>query len=56
MKTRRAYPTDITDAEWERIKPLLPNSDRKRRHSLREVINALFYQVRGGGELADAAS
>jgi len=48
MKNRRAYPTDITDAEWERIKPLLPNSDRKRRHSLREVINALFYHVRGG--------
>jgi transposase len=45
---RRAYPTDVTDAEWERIKPLLPNPDRKRKHSLREVVNALFYQVRGG--------
>lgn len=46
--SRRAYPTDINDAEWERIKPLLPNADRKRKHSLREIINALFYQVRGG--------
>lgn len=46
---RRAYPTDMTDAEWERIKPLLPNADRKRTHSLREVVNALFYQVRSGG-------
>lgn len=39
----------MTDAEWERIKPLLPNADRKRTHSLREVVNALFYQVRSGG-------
>jgi len=45
---RRAYPTDLTDSQWELIKPLLPNVDRKRRHSLREVVNALFYQVRGG--------
>lgn len=46
---RRAYPTDVTDSQWELIKPLLPNADRKRRHSLREVVNALFYQVRSGG-------
>jgi transposase len=45
---RRAYPTDLTEAEWEQIMPLLPSSERKRKHSLREVVNALFYQVRGG--------
>jgi putative transposase len=45
---RRAYPTDLTDSEWEQIKPLLPSAERKRKHSLREVVNALFYQVRGG--------
>src|SRR5687768_15782920 len=49
MKRRRAYPTDLTDSQWELIKPLLPAADRKRKHSLREVVNALFYQVRGGG-------
>ncbi len=48
MTSRRAYPTDVNDAEWERIKPLLPHAERKRKHSLREVVNALFYQVRGG--------
>ncbi|MDB4951199.1 MAG: Mobile element protein [Gemmatimonadetes bacterium] len=48
MTTRRAYPTDVTDAEWERIKPLLPNPDRQRKHSLREVVNGLFYHIRGG--------
>jgi putative transposase len=46
---RRAYPTDLTDSEWEQIKPLLPSAERKRKHSLREVVNALFYQVRSGG-------
>ena len=46
---RRAYPTDLTDSQWELIKPLLPSAERKRKHSLREVVNALFYQVRGGG-------
>jgi putative transposase len=45
---RRANPTDVTDPEWERIKPSLPNAERKRTHSLREVVNPLFYQVRGG--------
>lgn len=46
---RRAYPTDLTDTQWEVVKPLLPNADRKRKHSLREITNALFYQSRAGG-------
>jgi putative transposase len=46
---RRAYQTDLTDREWEVIKPLLPNAGRKRKHSLREIINALFYHTRAGG-------
>ncbi len=45
---RRAYQTDLTDTEWEVVKPLLPNAQRKRKHSLREIMNALFYQTRGG--------
>ena len=46
---RRAYQTDLTDAQWEVVKPLLPNAERKRKHSLREIINALFYHTRAGG-------
>ena len=46
---RRAYQTDLTDAQWRVVKPLLPNADRKRKHSLREIINALFYHTRAGG-------
>jgi putative transposase len=46
---RRAYQTDLTDAQWEVVKPLLPNAERKRKHSLREIMNALFYHTRAGG-------
>jgi putative transposase len=47
--SRRAYQTDLTDRQWEVIKPLLPHAERKRKHSLREIINALFYHTRAGG-------
>jgi putative transposase len=46
---RRAYPTDMTDAQWEVVKSLLPHAERKRKHSLREIMNALFYHSRAGG-------
>jgi putative transposase len=46
---RRAYQTDLTDEQWEVLKPLLPNAERKRKYSLREIINALFYHTRAGG-------
>ncbi len=48
---RRAYLTDLTDAEWECIEGLLPtpeNEGRPRLHSLREILNAIFYVVRSG--------
>ena len=48
---RRAYLTDLSDAEWECIEGLLPtpeNEGRPRLHSLREILNAIFYVVRSG--------
>jgi Putative transposase of IS4/5 family (DUF4096) len=48
---RRPYLTDLTDAEWECIEGLLPtpeNDGRPRLHSLREILNAIFYVVRSG--------
>jgi putative transposase len=48
---RRTYLTDLSDAEWECIEALLPtpeNEDRPRLHSLREILNAIFYVVRSG--------
>jgi putative transposase len=46
-----AYPSDVTDSEWEMIKPLLPEEKRrgrKRETDLREVINAIFYLLEAG--------
>lgn len=50
-KTKR-YPTDLTDAEWARIAPLLPRPARRGRKpgvDLREVLNAIRYMARSGG-------
>jgi putative transposase len=48
---RRAYQTDLSDAEWACIEPYLPASrapGRPRVHPLREILNAIFYVVRSG--------
>lgn len=45
------YPTDLTDAEWALLEPLLPKRQgpgRPRRVDLRQVLNALFYLTRTG--------
>jgi putative transposase len=46
------YASDLTDAEWTLLKPLLPPESpigRPRLHSLRTILNAIFYQLRTGG-------
>jgi len=48
---RPAYPTDLTDAQWEIIEPLLPPAKpggRPRTVNLREVVNAILYVMRTG--------
>jgi putative transposase len=48
---RRAYQTDLSDAEWSYIEPYLPTPKapgRPRVHSLREILDAIFYIVRSG--------
>jgi putative transposase len=48
---RRAYPTDLADTEWEYIEALLPvpeNEGRPRPHSLREILDAIFYLLKSG--------
>jgi transposase len=45
------YETDLTDAEWALIEPLMPESrerGRPRKWPLREIMNAVFYVLRGG--------
>ena len=50
---RKAYPSDLSDAQWNRLQKVFPapkkgRSGRPRRHELREVVNALLYQARTG--------
>jgi putative transposase len=53
QRTRKPYPTDLSDAEWRIIEPLLPRPStrrgRPRVHSYREILNAIFYVLRTGG-------
>lgn len=51
-KRAKRYPTDLTDAEWEIIRPFLPEPPKRGRTpstDLREVLNALRYLARSGG-------
>ena len=41
------YPTDLTDSQWMLISDIL-NDNRKRKHSLREIFNAIFYMLKTG--------
>jgi putative transposase len=48
---RRAYQNDLSDAEWSYIEPHIPTPKapgRPRVHTLREILNAIFYIVRSG--------
>lgn len=45
------YQTDLTDAEWAVIEPMIPKAARRGRPPLwsaRDVLNAIFYVLRGG--------
>jgi len=50
--TRKPYPTDVSDEEWEFVASyltLMTEEAPQREHSLREVFNGLRYVVRTGG-------
>ncbi|MDH6309498.1 transposase [Dysgonomonas sp. PFB1-18] len=44
----KIYPTDITDTQWQYMKKVLLFEERKRKHDLKEIWNALFYLVKTG--------
>jgi len=47
----QSYPTDLSDAEWEKIRPLLPPEKpvgKQREVDLRSVLNAIFYRADNG--------
>lgn len=48
---RKPYKTDLTDAQWKLVKPLIPPAKpggRPREIDIREVLNTLLYQARTG--------
>jgi putative transposase len=48
---RRAYQSDLSDAEWSSLEPHLPAPEangRPRLHGLRGILEAIFYVVRSG--------
>ena len=50
-RMRKPYPTDLADAEWNYIQSHMPTPKghgRPRTHSLREILNAVFYLLKGG--------
>ena len=48
---RTPYPSDLTDAQWSLIEPLIPGAEpggRRRSVNMREVINDILYLSRTG--------
>lgn len=52
MATRKRYPSDLSDTQWEILEPLLgsPAKGRGRRPTVprREIVNAILYILRTG--------
>jgi putative transposase len=51
MNPRKPYPTDLSDHEWHLIRPLVPDAKpggRPEKYPKREILNGIFYMVRGG--------
>jgi putative transposase len=51
VSARSPYPTDLSDDEWRILEPLVPDAKpggRPRAHKTRELLNAIFYVLRGG--------
>ena len=50
-RMRKAYQTDLSDAEWSCLEPHLPTpkaSGRPRIYALREILDAIFYVLKSG--------
>ena len=50
-RDRLRCPSDLTDAEWQQIKPLIPPAKRgggKRTANMRQVVNGVMYVLSTG--------
>ncbi len=51
MTPRQRYPTDLTDAQWALLEPLVPRAKpggRPRSADVRAVVDAILYVLRNG--------
>ena len=51
MEPRKPYTTDLSDKEWELIQPYVPEAKpggRPAKYPRREILNGIFYILRGG--------
>ena len=51
MERQRRYPSDLTDAQWEFVEPMLPlikSPGRIPKHPRRAIVDAILYVVRSG--------
>ena len=49
--SRKPYPSELSDAEWLILEPLIPPAKRGgriRRVNMREIVNAIYYVLRSG--------
>ena len=49
--SEKLYPSDMSDAQWKIIGPLIPAAKpggRPREAKMREIVNGILYMVRGG--------
>jgi putative transposase len=52
MQTRKPYPTDLNETEWQVLAPLIPaakTGGRPEKYPKRDIVNAIFYVLRTGG-------
>ena len=53
ITTRKSYPSDVTDAEWEFLLPylsLMREDAPQREYLLRDLFNAIRYVVKTGSQ------
>ena len=51
MKTRTPYPTDLSDAEWDVLQPLVPaakSGGRPEKYAKRDILDGIFYSLQSG--------
>ena len=51
MKTHTPYPTDLSDAEWDILQPLVPaakSGGRPEKYPKRDILDGIFYSLQSG--------